>query len=160
MENYSVNNSQETAKENDHTPTVEKLSGWVMGLQAEVRAQRLNIDPKTEIGKQEKDIVAKSELEFERRREVRDDPTNLQHGSMVALGEVLADRVADQGLIVGGSGIKQAAKQKKLAKEESRASTKQTSSASPKVTTSQAIQTGVAIGLTIGLLILLWITLK
>lgn len=156
MEHYTIN--PEIADEEEKTPTIEKLSGWVMGLQAEVRGQRPDQDNKPELAKPNANEQSKKELDFELRREIRDDPTGIHHGGMIAVGEVLADKTSDKGFPIGSVGVKQVSKQKKMANEESRATTKQSTPTA--MNAQQAIQLGIAVGLTVALLILLWIAVQ
>lgn len=153
MENYT-NHSPESPVDEDSPATIEKLSGWVMGLQTELRAQRASNEKK-----QASEEKPKKEIDFEKRLEIRDDPSVVQQGSMVAVGEVLADKVAANDHVLGAAGIKRAVRQKKLAKEEFSASS-QSVGIPTGSSLQQAMWTGLIVGLSIAVLILLWLTLK
>ncbi len=149
MEHYSTHHPETTGEEPDTPATIEKLTNWVVGLQTETQRQ------KTE----QKGIEKKAELEFELRQEIRDDAQVSQQGSMIAVGAVLADKVVDDRLI-GAPGIRRVAKEKKLAKEETRVSAKQVQPKSSGLTAKQAIQLGVLCGVGLAVVLLAWLSVK
>ena len=150
MEHYSTHTNPETGLEEPEKPaTIEKLTNWVVGLQTETQRQKA----------EQKNVEKKAELEFERRQEVRDDARIAQQGTMTAVGEILADKVTDDRLI-GVPGIQRAAKQKKLAKEETQVSARHAQVASTGLTTRQAVQLGVLCGVGIAVVLLVWLSVK
>lgn len=153
MEYYSGQHN-ETTPEEPNPRTVERLSNWVTGLQTEVKGAKPSQEASPEQSKQ-----PESELQFERSKEIRDVPRALKRGSMIAVGEVLADKSSDQPTLVGAAGIK-AAKQKKLTREEHNVSTKPTVSQGSGLTARQAVQLGVLVGVCVAMLLLVWLSVR
>ncbi len=145
MEHYSTHNPELNTDDSEKPATIEKLTNWVVGLQAETQRQ--------------KDVEKKAELEFELRQEIRDDAQVSQQGSMIAVGAVLADKVADDRLI-GATGIRRVAKQKKLAKEETQISTTPRPVQGSGLTFRQAVQLGILCGVGLAVVLLVWLSVK
>ncbi len=159
MERYSSQHDTEASPEELRQPNIEKLTGWLMGLQPEERAAKAKSKQES-IGDRPAEEL-KTERYFERRKEVRDDAQAIKQGGMVAVGEVLADKSSSAlPHIIGAVGIQRVSKQKKMATEESRVSGIRSATKSGGLTLLQAIQVGVAVGISIGLLILLWLSVR
>jgi hypothetical protein len=149
MEHYSTHNPELNTDDPEKPATIEKLTNWVVGLQAETQRQKA----------EQKDVEKKAELEFELRQEIRDDAQVSQQGSMIAVGAVLADKVADDRLI-GATGIRRVAKQKKLAKEETQISTTPRPVQGSGLTFRQAVQLGILCGVGLAVVLLVWLSVK
>jgi len=154
MEHFSGQQLESLEGEDNRPKTVERLSNWVMGMQAE-------LGPK---GSPEKspDNDNRKELDFEKTKEAPKLPDVVLKGSMMAVGEVLADKVSEPPgqMLVGAAGVK-AAKQRSLRDQERRAagappqSRQQTG-----LTVRQAVQLGILVGVCIGLLVLVWLAVR
>lgn len=155
MERYSSRVANEASPEEPHKPNVEKVTEWLVGLQTSERAAKPKQETLAEHPK------PKTERDFERRQEVLDEPQVIKRGGMVAVGEVLADRSSDgQPPILGVAGVRHASQQKKMAREERKASHVSRPAARSGLTPAQAVQVGIAAGIGVGLLILLWLSVR
>lgn len=150
---YFSGQQHEQHKEDDKPRTVERLSNWVTGM--EVGGRR---SPEDSVGRQDEN---KAEIEFEKTKEAPKLPNSIKRGSMIAVGEVLADKTADQPVLIGAAGLK-AAKRQKLSRQEVRATQKPVASskAAKGLTPRQAAQLGALIGVCVAGLILVWMSVR
>lgn len=155
MERYSNRVVGEVTPEESSRPNLEKITGWLVDMQTGERLPRSEHSASAEAEK------PKTERELERRREVRDEPQTIKRGGMVAVGEVLADHSgSSQSPVLGASGIRRVSRQKKMAREERKATHALHAPPSSGLTAAQAIQLGVVTGVCVGLLILLWLSVR
>jgi hypothetical protein len=153
MENFSGQQHEQDSSEK-HPRTVERLSNWVTGMELGQRRS-------PEIGVENQD-ENRAEVEFEKTKEAPDISRVIKKGSMIAVGEVLADKSSDELGLIGATGVK-AAKRQKLSRQEmmaSRAMPTTQSSASRGLTQRQAIQLGVLVGTCVAGLILVWLSVR
>lgn len=156
MERHSNHTVGETASEELRKPNIEKVTEWLVGMQAEERR------PKAEYNAFAAEVKrSKTERELERRQEVRDESQAIKRSGMVAVGEVLTNRsIPSQPPVPGTPSVRRTSRQKKMAREEQQATHISTVSPSSGLTTSQAVQLGVTVGVCAGLLILLWLSVR
>jgi hypothetical protein len=150
---YFSGPQQEQTGETQQPRTVERLSGWVTGM--EIGARR---PPESANELKDQD---KAEIEFEKNKEAPKLTSAIKRGSMIAVGEVLADRSTNQPGLIGAAGVK-AAKRQKLSQQETRAS-QRTSGATQiahGLTPRQAVQLGALIGVCVAGLILVWLSVR
>lgn len=159
MEHFSAPPTPEASPKDPEQPTIERLTNWVVGLQTETQRQKASNEASRLEKADQKAAEKKSELEFERRREVMDDQATSQHGTMVAIGEVLDDKLGD-GHLIGAAGIQQAAKQKKLARQESQVSQRSAQNTTSGLTPKQAVQLGILCGVGVAVLIVVWLSVR
>jgi len=154
MEYYSGRNNEEEQTEAPNT--VERLSNWITGMQAEIKGQGASPENKQGLASSESQDDNRGEIEFDRRKEVQDVSSAIKKGSMIAVGEVLADKSTDQATpLIGAAGIR-AAKQKKLTREEAGVSAKQAVASAQGLSFKQAVQLGILVGICIGIIALVW----
>lgn len=156
MEHFSGRLPEEQELDKGRNKNVDRLSNWVTGMQAEVGSRRApEMSP---------DNDSRKELDFEKTKEAPNIPDSLLKGSMIAVGEVLADKASrpDEGL----SGIPTAPveppdKPQKLQGEEDRVSDRVGQANSPRgLSARQAIQLGALVGVCAAALILVWLMVR
>lgn len=155
MEHFSGQQLESPEDENNRPRSVERLSNWVTGMQAELGPKRTS-----ETGP---DKDNRKELDFEKTKEAPKLPDVVLKGSMIAVGEVLADKVSQQRTsdqLIGAAGVK-AAKRRKLQDQEQRATANPIGSTNTRgLSMRQAIQLGVLVGVCVGLLMLVWMAVR
>lgn len=155
MEHFSGQQLESHEDPDERPRTVERLSNWVTGMQAE-------LGPKKSPEKTS-EYDSRRELDFEKTKEAPVLPDAVLKGSMIAVGEVLADKASSKSAdeqLVGAMGVK-AAKQRKLQEQEQHASSGSVQTQSQRgLNTKQAIQLGALVGVCIGLLLLVWLMVR
>jgi hypothetical protein len=156
MEHFSGRQLEEQEADNAPTKNVERLSNWVTGMQAEFGSRRVpEISP---------DNDNRKEVDFEKTKEAPNLPDSLLKGSMIAVGEVLADKAArseDSLSSMPAVSSQPSEEPHKLQAEEDKLSSVPIQSNSPGgLSARQAIQLGALVGVCAAALILVWLMVK
>lgn len=156
MEYFSGRLPEDQELDAGRNKNVDRLSNWVTGMQAEVGSRRA---PETS-----PDNDPRKELDFEKTKEAPNIPDSLLKGSMIAVGEVLADKTSQPHADASSTppvSEQPPVKPQKLQNQEDRVSGQAGQrSSSAGLSARQAIQLGALVGVCAAALILVWLMVK
>ena len=151
MEHFSGQLPEELEAQQERPRTVERLSNWVTGM--EVGARR---SPEASV-----DNDSRKEVDFETTKEAPRIPDAVLKGSMIAVGEVLADKTAKQAdqSGVGSAATPSNSTGQSLKNQEDQATVPVVPPATG-LTARQAIQLGALVGVCVAVLVLVWLVIR
>lgn len=157
MEHFSGRLPEDQELDGGRNKNVDRLSNWLTGMQTEVGARRA---PETS-----PDNDSRKELDFEKTKEAPNIPDSLLKGSMIAVGEVLADKTSTPVQSPGQPSVPQTPQLSNdspaLQAQEDMITSQPIPTGRPSgLSARQAILLGALVGVCAAVLILVWLILR